>query len=487
MSSQETRQTQKIQRGDTALAVKAGFWYTVSNFLIKGIAFITTPIFARLMSDTAYGDFSNYASWQLVLMIVINAEMYNTVARAYYDFTDSFDKYVSSVTTISCVITVFFYALFLAFRGWVFAALSIPEQYIHILFITLLLSSCKNIFVARERTLYRYKSVAALSMINLVVPTLIAVLLVTRAPEEMRLSARIYGYYAPSAFLGLICAVVIYKRSRAFQWDHAKFAFKLALPMVLHYLTSYLLTSTNVIITRSTLGASSAAMVSIASSTIHLLTVLFHSLSGAVTTWLMDNLKAERFQRTRRDSLYYVALLSFAAVMVILLAPEAIWILGGARYAQANALIPGLVTAALIQACGSLLSIILTYNKRVVKTAVFTAIVAGMNITAKLLLLPAYGYIALPYINMASYAILFAVNYLLVRRTGHAKAINIKGMAAIIAPVFLAMALSGVLYANPIIRYALAAALMIGVAVVAYKYRAVLLSFIKRKDLKGKA
>ena len=51
------------KRGSNGLALKAGFWYVISNFLVKGIAFITTPIFARMMSAENYGEFSNFASW----------------------------------------------------------------------------------------------------------------------------------------------------------------------------------------------------------------------------------------------------------------------------------------------------------------------------------------------------------------------------------------------------------------------------------------
>ena len=38
-------------------ALKAGFWYTFSNFLIKGIAFLTMPIFTRIMSKYDIGIF----------------------------------------------------------------------------------------------------------------------------------------------------------------------------------------------------------------------------------------------------------------------------------------------------------------------------------------------------------------------------------------------------------------------------------------------
>ena len=35
-------------------AIKAGAWYTVSSFLIRGIGFITTPVFARLLTKAEF-------------------------------------------------------------------------------------------------------------------------------------------------------------------------------------------------------------------------------------------------------------------------------------------------------------------------------------------------------------------------------------------------------------------------------------------------
>ena len=234
---------EKIERGSTSLALKAGFWYVVSNFLVRAMGFLTTPIFARLMSKADYGEFSNYASWQAILFIITGAELYNTVARAYYDFKDDFDQYLSSITAATVGVTSLFYIFFLLNRSWIFNIVSIPEQYVHILFFTLMFQSCKSIYIARERTLYRYKTVAGISVFNLVIPTLIAVILVIFVEQSQRLTARIYGFYLPSALIGLGCAVLMLRKGRKFDFKYFKYAFKLSIPLLAHYLTANLLTS----------------------------------------------------------------------------------------------------------------------------------------------------------------------------------------------------------------------------------------------------
>ena len=475
---------EEIKRGDTRLAVKAGAWYVVSSFLVKGMAFITTPIFTRIMSQADYGEFSNFASWMATLLIIASAELYNTISRAYYDYTDDFDSYVSTVTIASCIITAILYVLTLVFKNWVLNIIALPEKYIHILYITLLCQCCKQSFMARERTLYRYKSVAMISMLYLIIPTLIAVLLVVMLPEDQRLSGRIYGFYLPASVIGLICGAVILRKARSFRMDQCRYAFKLSMPLLAHYLTAYVLTSSNTIVTKKMLGAASSAIVSVASSTIHILTVLFQAVSGAVTTWLMDNLKQENHNKIRKDSLFYVAGLATVSIGVILLAPEVVWILGDSRYVESITLIPNQVLAVLIQSVTSIFTIILTYDKNITKTAVYTGVVAVLSVAAKVLLLPILGIQVLPYINVVAFGCLFVINYILVRKAGYGKAVNFKMMVLILLSVAVFATLSNFLYKYDAIRYGLIFVLGIAAMVLAYKYRKKIMKVLKSRKKK---
>ena len=471
----------KIVRGDTRLAVKVGAWYFVSTFLVKGITFITTPFFARLMSSEAYGEFSNYANWQAILLIIVSLELHTTMNRAYYDYAEEYDEYSSTMIISSLIISFVFYFLCLVFRQWVFMVVSIPQQYVHVLFFTLLCSSWKCVYWARERTLYRYKIVAALSMIDLVIPTLIALTLVASLPGSQRLSARIYGHYIPSSVLGLVCAGILLKKKRAFRFDLLFYAIKLALPLLVHYLTIYLLTSSSIFITKNLLGASIAAIVSIAASAIHILSVLFEALSGAVTTWMMDNLNQKKENIIRAYIVLYVGLLSFMTAGVILLAPEIIWILGGSRYQDATILIPGMSLGVLISSITSIFTIVLTYDKKVIPTAICTAIAAILSVMAKTLLLKQEGLMVLVYVNIIAFAVLYCVNYWLISKAGRASCVNFKAFAAIIFSVAILALFSPVLFSHTLIRYGILVALIAGAVIICYRKREVVLSLFNRK------
>lgn len=476
----------QVERGSTGLAVKAGAWYVASTFLLKSIAFITIPIFSRLLSKSDYGEFGNYANWQAMLVILTGAELYNSLSRAYYDYKEDYDRFVSSVTMLTFFFTAAFYVLFLLSGSWIYRVVKIPPQFVHILFFTLFCSACKTLFMARERTLYRYKSVAAISAIDTVIPTAIAVVLVMLAPESSRLGARIYGFYLPSAMVGLFCAGLMLLRGRTFKAEHCKYALMLSIPLLLHYLTISLLTSTNTIITKNIGGAELSAEVSMATSVLHILTMLFTSLSGALTTWLMDNLEQKQEDKVRRESLVYLLGLAVVSIGVILIAPEVLAILGGSQYASAVVLIPGMVFAAFLQTVTTIFTIILTYDKNVVKTAVFSGIMAVASVAAKVFLFPYYGVMCLPAVNIVVCAALFFINYLLVCHAGYRRAIDLRKYALATGFVLLFMVFSAFLYSHNIIRWTLILIGIAGLLVVTCLFRDKLRTALK-KNKKQKA
>ena len=477
---QNVKAQKNVERGNSSLALKAGFWYVVSIFLVKAIGFITTPVFARLMNKTDYGEFSNFASWQLTLLIITSAELYSTVSRAYYDFTDGFDRYLSTITLASCGITVIVYIFFLLGQSFVFKIVTIPEKYVHLMFIVLLFQAVKQIFFARERTLYRYKSVATISFANLFIPTIIAILLVVVFPYADHLALRLYGFYVPSAIIGVFCAVLIFTNSKGFNWQYCKYACALSIPLLIHHLTTYLLSATNITVTKAVLGAEITAIVSIANSTIHIVTVFFQAVSGALTTWLMDNLQQKRSDKIRKDSLFYVLLLAVISVGVMLAAPEIVWLLGGKKYSMSMFLVPGFIFAIFIQSVTTIFTIILTYDKNVIGTALSTAAVAIVCILGKIYVLKSFDYGMLPVVNIVAFGVLFICNYLLIKKAGYAGAVNFKIIAASIL-LMGSIALNVLnLYAYNSLRYGIIAGLFLVFGIIAFIKRKAILSFVKR-------
>lgn len=478
------------RRGSASLALKAGIWYVISTFLVKGISFLVHPMFSALLPKEtgAVGSFANFASWEAVLLIITSLEMQNTVARAYYDFKEDFNQYVSSVTLASCSFTMILYGVALLCSDLFTKITSIPQQYIHVMFIMLLFQGCKQVYFARERTLYRYKGAAILSTFNAVIPTLVALAAVYLLPTDLKLSGRIYGFYLPSALIGAGCLVPILFRGRCFKWKYCKYGLVLSFPLMLHYLTAQLLTSSNSIVTTAVLGKEINSLVSNASTVNHIMTALLVAVSGAITTWLMDNIHDGKVSVVRKGTLVYVVGVTVLSMGVILLGPEVAMLMGANKYNESVVLIPGFSMATLIQATVTLFTIMLTYKKKVVATGIWTGIVAVLCVVSKYFLLSWYKDInptaaveILPYVNIVSYVALFVINYILVCRCGLGKHVNFWAISGILAVALVFMLISPFLYAHTLVRYGVIAVFAVGVCVVAIIKRELLMTIIRKK------
>ena len=79
-------------------ALKSGLWYTISDFLLRAIGLLTTPIFTRLLTHAEFGDFSNFHSWQLVFTVLVTFNIGATLISAKFDFKESFNQYILSIS-----------------------------------------------------------------------------------------------------------------------------------------------------------------------------------------------------------------------------------------------------------------------------------------------------------------------------------------------------------------------------------------------------
>ena len=78
--------------------VKAGLGYTVGNYLIKGLSFLTIPLFARLLDTSDYGKYNSYMAFEAIVYIFVGLALHTSFKKAKYRFEKDFNEYVSSCT-----------------------------------------------------------------------------------------------------------------------------------------------------------------------------------------------------------------------------------------------------------------------------------------------------------------------------------------------------------------------------------------------------
>ena len=154
-------------------AFKSGVWFTASNFIMKSIGLITTPIFTRMMSKAQFGDFSNFQTWLMILLYICSLDLEASLIRAVYDFREDIDRYVHSLVALSMLSTGLFWIISVIFRPLFTSAFSMDSIYVDCMFIYLLFCPAVNIFQNAERFKYKYKFAYSLLYYYLPVVTIV--------------------------------------------------------------------------------------------------------------------------------------------------------------------------------------------------------------------------------------------------------------------------------------------------------------------------
>ena len=396
--------------------IKAGAWYTISNVILKGATMILSPIYARLMTLAEYGFNSTITTWFSMLTTVVTGDLSASVNRAKYEFPDRLYHYISSIAFLGTLITTFFYVIVLLFRDFFCSLFGCTIEFIHIQFITLLVSPALGIYQNKCRLENRYKISVALtlgtwtvasacSMLMLVSPALRGAVMGKLAND------RVLAMFLGNALPGFLTYIVIYclliRRGQVLvNFDYWKFALAMCLPLIPHLLAGNILSHSDRIMITNICGEEFTALYSITYTCSAVISMLFNSLNQAWVPWFNEKYFRREDETVHRITAIYVFLFFAITVFAILLAPELLWVIGGSKYSSAIGIMPVVMISCFIQFSNAFFVNVEMFEKRTLFMALGTIMAAIINIGLNFLWLPKYGYQAGAYTTLIGFLFL---------------------------------------------------------------------------------
>jgi len=432
-------------------ALKSGIWYTFSNFLVRGIGLITTPIFTRLLTKAEFGAYNNYTSWLAIITIFVTLNLESTLISARFDYKEKFDEYIFSVLTLSTLSVAVWFVVFNVFGNTAESILGIQRPYINAMLLYLLCLPAINLFQARERYYYEYKKTVLVSLILSVGTAGISVALVLLMNN--RLAGRIIGSIVPTVIIGLILFIFFIHKGKKISIRYWKYALPICLPYIPHLLSMTLLNSTDRIMIEHWCGSEATALYSLAYNCGCLVTLLLTSLNNAYSPWLGEKLAENNLGEIRNFSKKYVGCFVFLAIGMMLVAPEVLLILGGNSYYEAIYVMSPVAMGCICQFLYTLFVNVEQFKKKTVGMAIASAIAAIINLGLNWLLIPKVGYLAAAYTTLVGYLCLLAMHMYLVYRLGLNQAYSYKFIAGVVVFCLCAMIGISLTYSNVVVRY----------------------------------
>ena len=441
-----------MEKKKSSIVLKAGMWYTISSFLSRGMAFITTPIFSRMLSKTEYGSYSNFASWVSILLVLTSCEFYTSIIRSKLEFEDDIDSFVFSLQCLCTLLTGIAYLICCIFKEQILGDfMGIDPKYVHIIFLYLFLYPAYELFVTKHRAFYKYKLFAAMTVLSIGISLAASIVLVSSLPD--RLEGRILGQYVPMAVCGLILYITNAVKGKRIHFKYWKYALVICIPLVPNVLSVHILGSSDRIIITKLCGSEATAIYSIAYSCANIVSVLINSMNKAWAPWFLDSLHHGDHQSIKKIMKPYFYVYVFFSFMVLLFCPEIITILGGNRYYEAIWVLPPLILGMLFQFIYTMFVQAEFYEKKTISVSIGTMIAAVLNVVLNFIFIPIFGYSAAAYTTLVGYFVLFLYHYRCIVRLGYSKLFCIKTFWAGVLFTFVIMILMLFLYQFLIIRY----------------------------------
>lgn len=453
-----------MNKGRSNSFVKIGMIYTLSNIVIKGMAFITTPIFTRLMSQEEYGSFSNISSWANIISIIATLCLYSSISRAKYDYDEDIKGYMSTITILGSVFTLIIWLLIELKIGFWERLFNMDRLYIRSIMIYSLFTPAVQTLITKHRMYNEYKKVIALTWITLLVTTFGALGLTILMSNK--LTGRVIGNYAIIAIVDIVFWLYIVIQGKTFSLKMCKYACALSLPLLVHELSGVLLNSSDRIIINQLCGARKAALYSIAYTIAMIITVVLSSLNQAWVPWFFDKMQKNDRESIRNVVPKYMAGFTVGCIGLMIIGPEMVLIFGGKDYIEAMYVIPPVCLAIEVQFVYTLYVNIEFFEKKTTYISLATAGATVINIALNYYAIPRWGYIAAAYTTVIGYLFTFLFHYIVCKKIGYENLFEKKNLLRNISISIFAMVACLILYRYTWIRRLV----LIGILLIVFIY-----------------
>ena len=182
-------------------AFTSGFFFIFAQLCVRGLTFVITPVYTRLLSEGQYGMIRTYESWLLIAYTVMSLCLWRSVDVAKHDFRDDYNGYVSSVHTLSYISIAVFFGLCLLFKGPVQQFTQMDDLMFYTCFLYVFTYTSMLYIQRRDKQVMKYKFSTMATLLTIIPGTLLSVWLIysgkTQGLADQLVSRRIIGYYTP--------------------------------------------------------------------------------------------------------------------------------------------------------------------------------------------------------------------------------------------------------------------------------------------------
>lgn len=451
--------------------MKSAVAYTFASLFSKGLAFVTVPIFTRIMSTSEMGTVNLYNSWQSILTVVATLSLtYGGYMVALKEYEHERDRYESSVLTLTTFTSIVFFAVYSVAPNFWSRILGLDKSLLLLMLVGFLLLPATEFWLARQRYEYKYKAATLVTIGSAIVASALSTVAVLYMRGSGKAAeGRLFANYAVLYAVALVLWVYIMVRGRKFiSMRYWKFSLALSVPLIANQFATQILNNSGRVMIGWFVDNSAVGIYGTLSSVSTISAIVWSAINSSFVPFLYRNINDSEGKKRVR-SLASILLLIYAAVCVLMtfLAPEVVKIIATDEYMAAIYIMPPISAAIFQNAISNMYANVLLYHKKTSYIMIASICGAVLNIVLNAVLIPLFGYQAAAYSMLIAFVFLSYVQMRVSKKlhftiTGTKE--TVYDDKAIIGIQWLVIVLSAIaipLYHFTIIRYIAAFVLMI--------------------------
>lgn len=406
-----------IEKLKSSSLVKSSFWYTIGNFFIKGITFITIPLFTNIMTVEEYGLVNNYTAIASIFSLFVGLSLNGAINNANFEFKEDIKGFMSSTLFLS---TLSFAIFLILGNGYFFFRNSFFELS-QTIFNLMIFQSYGNFlinFLSAYFTInVQYFKFLSLSVLSTVLNIGLSLVMIFTLFEENRYIGRVVGSSGAFILIGLlIYFAIMFKGKKLINMEYWKFSLKIALPLIPHSLSNVLLSQFDRVMINTYSGSFDAGIYSYIYNLGVVLSVIWASTNNAWVPWFYAEMEKKDYVKIKKTSNYYMILFGAVTLASMLVLIDVAKIMAPAEYLVGIPLIIPILLGYYFQFLYSLPINIEFFKKKTNYIAMGTIASAVINIILNIIFIPIYGYIAAGYTTVVAYFFLFIFHYFLAKK-----------------------------------------------------------------------
>lgn len=444
---------------EMSVPMKAAFWYTICNFINKGISLLSTPIFTRIMTEEQYGTFSIFQSWFNILIIFTSLNIYlSSYTKGLIVYEKQQKKFTSSMLSLTTLITLIFFVVYILNIDFWTKIFELSPNLMFAMFLELLFMPALEFWMGKERFDYNYRKVIAVSICMNIMCLGLSIVAVINT--QNKIEARVFSdVFSKILFASVFFVIILSQGKKIFDKNYWKYALEFNIPLLPHYLSNYILNQSDRIMIGKMVGKVQAAYYSVAYTISTIMLLLVTAVNNALTPYIYKTIKDNKAEKIKSKINPIVILMAFLSIFIMALAPEIIRIFAGENYVDAMYVIPPIAASVYFIFIYSMFSTIEYYYQKTGLISIATSISAILNLLLNYFGIKIWGYYAAGYTTLICYLCLTFFHYIFYKKIIKKELPKTKGVydikVMIFAGIFIlaVMIVMAILYKNIFIRY----------------------------------